>query len=222
MLESDDDKFMKCLSENKKLKNQLQELKDTNFLCNNTLKENKYTIEKLTRENKKLKHRIKNLENNRKILEDKNESLENTVIKIKKDLAFLINKEKIREAFFKLHEIDSISNKTFKNEYMKYFTIKKFSGEYIPNLSEFIQEDQLDNEKQNFWSMFLNKYPGSDNKNFILIYRQFNSDRMDFDAFLNINDISEKEFDELVKIALPDINRSVIESYKNWIYSFTK
>ena len=58
---------------------------------------------------------------------------------------------------------------------------------YIPNISDFIQLKNLNNEKQNFWSMFLNKYPGYDEKYFKLIYKQLNSVRINFDEYLNID-----------------------------------
>lgn len=228
--------FVDCLNENKRLKNQLKELKDKNYTCNKTLKEHEYTIEKLIKENKKLKHRIKILEEKYKILDDKYKKLDNdnkninddnkNIIndnkELKKQMLILINNEKKREAVFKLHQIDSISNKTFKKEYMIYFNIDDYSGVYVPNISDFIHWKNLNNEKRNFWNMFLKKYPGSDDKNFMLIYKQLNSIRMDFGAHPNIDNVSKEEFDELVKLALSNINNAIINKYKNWIFSFPK
>ena len=56
-MENENDKFIKCLNENKRLKQQLKELKDENFTCKEKLEIHQYTIELLQKE-KSLKEEL--------------------------------------------------------------------------------------------------------------------------------------------------------------------
>ena len=67
------------------------------------------------------------------------------------------------------------------------------------------------------------KYPNSDNQNFRQIYKKISNARIKHGAHYDINQISETEFDELMKIALPDIyanNKKLCDDYKTWLYLF--
>jgi len=162
----------------------------------------------------------KGTENNQEKLENNQKKIDNIQKNLLEQISLLINNEKKREAVFKLYCLNSIPNRILEKEYMIYFNVDDCV--YIPNISDFIQLKNLNNEKQNFWNMFLNKYPGYDEKYFKLIYKQLNSVRINFDEYLNIDNVSKEEFDELAKIALPNIEQSIIDKYKNWIYSFKK
>ena len=105
-MENENDKFIKCLNENKRLKQQLKELKDENFTCKEKLEIHQYTIELLQKENKMLRHRIKKLENDNKI---SNEKIKSSDEKIK------LSDEKIKFLEFSVEEIDYISSEKIKN-----------------------------------------------------------------------------------------------------------
>lgn len=128
------------------------------------------TIDDLKKENHELKDRIN-------VLEKEN-------VNPRDRISLIEANDQRREAIFKLHECDSLSNKAFRKEYIKYFNLSKYSKD-IPNISDFILNppDKIDDSgNYNFWQQFILKYPGSDNSNFNLIYKRINCGRMNFEC----------------------------------------
>lgn len=175
------------------------------------------TIDELKKENETLKMILDELKEQNGELKEKNKEL------IQK-IDYLINKDKIFEALSKLNDCDKLSNNSFKNEYRKYFKLKKYDN--VPNLGEFIDNppEELDDKNEyDFWKLFCQKYPNSDNKDFRLIYKRISNERVQSGAHYNIYDIGEEEFDNLMKIALSDIynnNKKICDDYKKWLYLF--
>lgn len=74
-----------------------------------------------------------------------------------------------------------------------------------------------------FGHFSVKKYPNSDNKDFRVIYKKISSERDQQGAHYNIHDIEPNDFDNLMKIALPDIyssNKKLCDDYKKWLYLF--
>lgn len=169
---------------------------------------NEKTIDELRKENAELKQ---------KIIE-----LENKIAKMQIKIDQLEEKDKIRDAVYKLHECDALANDTFRNEFKKYFGLSKYDKN-VPNLSDFIKNSPEKGEREyDFWQDFLNKFPGSNNKQFQIIYCGINNKRMQMNAHPDISRMLESEFEECFKLVFPDIymNKTLFNDYKKWLYLF--
>lgn len=184
----------------------LQEtIKNANILTNEN--------DKLREENKILNARIKELENKNNELEQK--------------IDYLVNKDKIIEALSKLNDCDKMANDAFKNEYRKYFGKGKYDNN-VPNLGQFIENPPninitADKDDYDFWEYFCKKYPNSNNNDFRQIYIKISTERVQLGAHYNIHNITENEFNDLMKIALPDLymnNKKLCDDYRKWLYLF--
>ncbi len=97
---------------------------------------------------------LEELQNQNKLLKEKNEE-------ISKKIDYLMNKNEFFEALSKLNDCNKSANDAFKNEYRKYFKLKKYDNN-IPNLRDFIDNppDSInDKDEYAFWAMFCKKYP---------------------------------------------------------------
>lgn len=208
-------------------------------MSSNAILVNSLEYESLQRENLELKTKIFECDKHKldliniitqkdKTIEElkkENEILKKMLEEMSKKLDYLINKNKIFEALSKLNDCDKLANDSFKREYKKYFNLKKYDNN-VPNLGQFIDnppDSASDKDDYDFWVFFCKKYPNSDNKEFRLIYKKLSSERIQQGAHYDIHNIDENEFDELLKIALPDIynnNKKLCEDYKKWIYLF--
>lgn len=130
--------------------------------------------------------KIETLEHEVNILKQENNELrteinvlkqENTELKInnndlRTEINVLKNKDRLFEALSKLNDCDKLANDTFKNEYRKYFKLRRYDNN-IPNIGQYIETppNQLDDtEEYHFWNLFCVKYPNSNNNNFRQIY----------------------------------------------------
>jgi len=220
------------LTEIDKLKHENEELKsiianqnieiDTLKLDNVQLKEE---VKILKIENTQLKEEVKILKiENIQLKEEVNTlKIENTQLKV--DIKELKDDKALFIALSKLNDCDKLSNDKFKDEYRKYFKLKKYDNN-IPNLGQFVDNppDQIDDpDEYQFWDQFCKKYPNSDNRKFRQIYLELSDMRVNYGAHHNINDITKKEFDELMQFVLPKLyanDRKTCEEYREWLYLF--
>ena len=191
------------------------------------------TIDELKKENETLQKLLDELTKQNNQLIEKNNVLINKNYDLQKDNNIMndkINnleiKNEIIEALAKLNDCDAMSNNAFKKEFRKYFKLSKYDNN-IPNIGQFIDDppEESDNEDNyNFWKYFCVKYPNSDNKEFRKIYKQISSERVQYGAHHNIYNISKREFDNLMKIAIPIIyndDKSLCDKYRDWLYLFS-
>ena len=173
--------------------------------------------DKLRNENKSLNDKVIELENENKILKNKINDLENKIINLE-------NKNNKFEALVKIHECFSLVNKHFKLEYKKRFNPKR--NEYVPNIGECIIDPPIENDDKeyyDFWIYFKTKYPHSDDLRFRKIYGRINNERADNGAHINISDMKQNEFDNLISIALPDIynsDKNLCNDLRDWMFQF--
>lgn len=134
------------------------------------IKEQEIRILKLEKNNEIKDKQIINLNNKIEILEKDNKSLNTEISILKKD-------KETFDALVKLHDCNQLVNNTFKKEYKRYFNKKR--GEYIPNISDFINDPPTDNNDPDyvFWKEFLTIYPNSDDLQFRNIYYKINNER---------------------------------------------
>ena len=137
----------------------------------------------------------------------------------------LENKNEVFIALSKLNDCDKLANDAFKREYRKYFNLKQYNNN-VPNLGDFIDnspQESTDKDDFDFWELFCKKYPNSNNQEFRIIYKQISKQRISNGAHYNTNNIDKNEFDNLMKMALPDIynnNKKLCDDYKTWLYLF--
>lgn len=209
------DELNKLKKDNTDMKNQIEELKrekeilyndmvDKHNLINKheeTINNNKITIEELKKENEELKSKIFILE---------------------KDMNDLKNGKKKFDALVKLHECNSLVNKIFKQRYMKEF--KKGRGDYMPDIGVFINDPpNVSDSDYLFWEKFKLDFPRSDDLKFRNIYRQINNDRANNGAHVNIRDLTRNEFVDLIKIAYSNeyvTEPKLYDEYTDWIFLF--
>lgn len=161
-------------------------------------------------------------------LRKENEILKRILAETQKQNEQLLKDKKIFEALSKLNDCEKLANDTFKSEYRAYFELDPYDNN-IPNLGQFVDRPPINsnaNDKMKkqyeFWKIFCIKYPNSDNKNFRMIYRKMSKSRVNFGAHYDIEEISKNEYDDLMKIALPDVynNNNLYTEYKKWIFLF--
>ncbi len=129
------------------------------------------------------------------------------------------------EALSKLNDCDKMANDTFRNEYLGYFKKGRYDNN-VQNLGQFIETPPnmaTDKNDYDFWIYFCNKYPNSDNAEFRQIYIKISTERVHLGAHYNVRNITEKDFDDLMKIALSELytnNKKLCDDYKKWLYLF--
>lgn len=178
--------------------------------------------------------RILNLEKDNKILKEDNKILKEDNVKkddklnkLEKDIKVLLDNKEQFDALVKLHECNALVNTEFKRLYRIKFNKNKRDNN-VPNIGDFIRDppdpdDPSDTDDYNFWVDFNKKYPNSDNINFREIYKKISDDRSINGAHVNVNKLSKKEFDDLIKLVYPeeyDSNRKIYEEYRNWLFLF--
>lgn len=204
--------------ENTELKVCLEQYKIHKSDLLNIIEQKDKNIDELKKENETLKNMLNELKKQNKELKDMKETFE-------KDLNNLKNKNNIFEALSKLNDCDKLANDTFKKEYRLYFKLGRYNNN-VPNIGQFIEyppNEYEDKEDFDFWKYFCNKYPDSNNIGFRDIYKRISKDRVDYGAHYAINDIDDNEFEELMKIAIPDIyntNKKLCNDYKRWLFLF--
>ena len=91
-----------------------------------------------------------------------------------KDINDLKKDKEITDALLKLNNCLKKANNTFKNEYRKYFELDDYDNN-IPDLIQFMENpphEEKHKRKYEFWKMFCEKYPNSDNKDFVKICKR--------------------------------------------------
>lgn len=215
-------------TENDLLKQKIYELE-------NKINNQNITINELKIENKELKNEINELKvENKELKNEINElKVENKELKQNMNVQMdILNKLKQendhRNAVFMLCEINSYANKTFHNEYKKYFNLSN-KEKNLPNIGDFVLDlDNQDEEDKEFWFHFIELYPNSNNELFHNLYKRLNKNRMNENVhpsikkiknFINNND----EFSNTIHIVFPKLyqkEKEFIELYKNWILKF--
>lgn len=203
--------------ENIELKTKIFELFNHKMDLLNIIMQRDKTIDELKLENETLKKILDELR-------EQNKNFKEEIKDLKKEIKDLVDKNEKFEALSKLIDCDRLANNAFKSEYRKYFGLNKYCK--VPNLGQFVldpPEKSIDKDNYDFWTFFCQKYPNSDNKEFQLIYKQVNEDRVKNGAHYDVHIIDKIEFDNLMMKALPDIynnNRKLCDDYKNWLYLF--
>lgn len=156
------------------------------------------------------------------VINDNKKKADEEIFQLKCEIN-LMKKEKF-DALVKLHECNSLVNKTFKFEYKKRFKPKR--NEYIPNIGEIINDSPNKDDDENyfnFWENFKSKYPGSDDARFRKIYFDINNDRANNGAHIDISHMKPNEFDNLIVLVYPEKYKNdpnLYKEYREWLFKF--
>lgn len=184
------------------------------------LTENRTRIDGLKVENKSQAGMIEIVETNEEIIRglmDDNDRLNRRI----KELEIKLS---AREAIEKLHECDAFANRNFQQEYRDEFKLDDYDKN-IPTIGDFIRNPPSKNkhlDRYNFWVKFNERYPGSNNPEFNLIYRRINKSRTVY-AHPDVSDITMSEVMDAVRIVFPEEYKTdgkKYDEYVKWLFSF--
>jgi hypothetical protein len=201
MIQVSENEYSTLYADNERLRHALFILESNHNLLKEEMKTRELTIEELRKENEELKKEI---------------------YVLKQNITELINKNKYNEALAKLHDCDALANKTFKQEYKKYWKLNKYDP--VPNIGDIVNDPPIKEDKDyEFWQFFCDKYKNSNKIEFQKIYKLINNNRVSSGAHFDVSNIKENEFIELLKIAIPAFyneNINLCYEYKNWLFLF--